>query len=184
MKPFSRYTTASRCDERTAQAYAGHHGQLQKAVVGYGMEMRSETNKVLVTSIEPSSSTNIWMNGQVVEEVDQFEYLGSSQAPDWNFTSHFFWNWHTLLLFILLQVFVRCTVSFNVNPRHRRCSGLDEAKKADFERENGVDSQALTKRGENSRCESTWMGTMWSNTSLSSWLQEELAVRKPCYLRI
>ena len=46
------------------------------------MEISSDKSKILVNSIKPRSSANIWMNGKTLEEVDQFKYLGSTQTKD------------------------------------------------------------------------------------------------------
>ena len=43
------------------------------------MEISSGKSKILVNIIKPGPSTNIQMNGQTPEEVDQFKYLGSTQ---------------------------------------------------------------------------------------------------------
>ena len=48
----------------------------------YGMEISSEKSKILVNSIKPRPSTNLQMNGQTLEEVDQFKYLGSTQTKE------------------------------------------------------------------------------------------------------
>ena len=42
----------------------------------------SDKIKILVNSIKPTPSTNIQINGQTLEEVDQFKYLGSTQTKD------------------------------------------------------------------------------------------------------
>ena len=49
--------------------------RLQESVAEYGMEISSEKSKILVNSIKPRPSTNIQMNGQMLEEVDQFQIL-------------------------------------------------------------------------------------------------------------
>ena len=46
-----------------------------KTAAGYGMEMS-------VDAITPRPSTNIWMNGNVTQEVDHFKYLRSPQTND------------------------------------------------------------------------------------------------------
>ena len=46
----------------------------------YSMEISSNKSKILINSIKPRSSTNIQMNAQTFQEVDQFKYLGSSQT--------------------------------------------------------------------------------------------------------
>ena len=48
----------------------------------YGMEISSDKSKILVNSINPRPSTNIQINGQTLEEVDQFKYIGSTQTKD------------------------------------------------------------------------------------------------------
>ena len=55
----------------------------KKKAAGYGMEISSDKSKIVVSSIKPRpSSTNIWMNGKTLEEVDQVKYLGSTQTKD------------------------------------------------------------------------------------------------------
>ena len=61
--------------------------RLEKTVAGSGIEICSGTSKILVNSIRPRPSTNVWMNhvmnGKVLEKVvDQFKYLGSTQSKD------------------------------------------------------------------------------------------------------
>ena len=56
--------------------------RLEETAAEYGMEISSEKSKILVNSIKPRPSTNIQMNGQTLEEVDQFKYLGSTQTKD------------------------------------------------------------------------------------------------------
>ena len=46
------------------------------------MEFNSDKSKILVNSIKPRPSTNVQMNGQKLEEVDQFKYLGCTQSKD------------------------------------------------------------------------------------------------------
>ena len=46
------------------------------------MEISSDESKLLINSIKPRPSANIQLNGQTVEEVDQFKYLGSTQTED------------------------------------------------------------------------------------------------------
>ena len=45
----------------------------EETVAGYGMEISSDKSKILTNNIKPRRSTNIWMNGKVLEEVDQFK---------------------------------------------------------------------------------------------------------------
>ena len=40
------------------------------------MEISSDNDNILVNSIKPIPSPNIQMNGQTLEEVNQFKYLG------------------------------------------------------------------------------------------------------------
>ena len=47
---------------------------LKKTGAGYGMEISPDKSKILVNSIKPRPSTNIWMNGQTLEEFDQCKY--------------------------------------------------------------------------------------------------------------
>ena len=42
----------------------------------------SDKSKILINSIKPRPPTNIRMNGEVLEEVDQFEYFKSAQTKD------------------------------------------------------------------------------------------------------
>ena len=46
------------------------------------MEISYDNSKILVNSIKPRPSTNVQMNGQTLEEVDQFKYVGSTQTKD------------------------------------------------------------------------------------------------------
>ena len=46
------------------------------------MKTSIDKSKILVNSIKPRQSTSIWMNGKVLEEVDQFSYIGSTQTKD------------------------------------------------------------------------------------------------------
>ena len=46
---------------------------LQKTAVGYGIEISSDKSKILVNIIRPRPSTNIWMDGEKLEEVDRFK---------------------------------------------------------------------------------------------------------------
>ena len=55
---------------------------LEKTAVGYAMEISTDKSKLLSNSIKPRPSTNIWMSGKTLEEVDQFKYLGSTQAEN------------------------------------------------------------------------------------------------------
>ena len=49
---------------------------------GYGKEIRSNESKILVNIIKPRPFTNIRMNVKVLEEVNQFKYLGFTQTKD------------------------------------------------------------------------------------------------------
>ena len=46
------------------------------------MEISADKIKILINSIKPRSSTNIWTIGKMLMEVDQFKYLGSKQTTD------------------------------------------------------------------------------------------------------
>ena len=46
------------------------------------MEISSDKGKIHIDSIKPRPSACIWVNGKVLEEVDQFKYLGSTQIKD------------------------------------------------------------------------------------------------------
>ena len=48
----------------------------------YGMEVSTDKSKVMVNSINNNSRANITMNGQQLEEVDAFKYLGSTLTKD------------------------------------------------------------------------------------------------------
>ena len=56
--------------------------RLGKTAAGYGMEICSDKSKILVNSIKPRPSTNMWINGKMLEEVGQFKYIGSTQTKD------------------------------------------------------------------------------------------------------
>ena len=58
--------------------------RLEKKVAGYGLEISSDKSKILVNSIKPRLSTNIWINGKTLEAMDQFKYLGSAQTKGIN----------------------------------------------------------------------------------------------------
>ena len=49
--------------------------RLEETADEYATEISSDTSKIIVTSIKPTPSTNIQMDGQTVEEVDLFKYL-------------------------------------------------------------------------------------------------------------
>ena len=55
--------------------------RLEETAAEY-MEISSHKNKILVNSIKPIPTTNIQMDGQTLEEVDQLKYLGSTQTKD------------------------------------------------------------------------------------------------------
>ena len=68
---------------------AGNNAELQKltnklasASERYGMEVSSEKSKVMVNSIDTNASADIVMNGQKLEEVDSFRYLGALITKD------------------------------------------------------------------------------------------------------
>ena len=46
-------------------------GRLEKTAAWCGMKVISNKSKIHVNSLEPTPSTNMWMNGQVLEEVSQ-----------------------------------------------------------------------------------------------------------------
>ena len=46
------------------------------------MAFGKEKSKILVNSIKARLSTNTWMDGKVLEVVDQFKYLGSTLSTD------------------------------------------------------------------------------------------------------
>ena len=56
--------------------------RLYKTATGYGMEISFDNCKILVNSIKPKPSAIISIIGKTLEEVDQFKYLGSTQAKD------------------------------------------------------------------------------------------------------
>ena len=56
--------------------------RLEKSAGECGMEISSNRSKILVNSIKPRPSSNIQMNGQTLEEVNQLKYLGSTQTKD------------------------------------------------------------------------------------------------------
>ena len=43
---------------------------LVETAAGFDMEISSNKSKIVVSSIKPKSSINIWMNGETLEEVD------------------------------------------------------------------------------------------------------------------
>ena len=46
------------------------------------MEISCNKSKSIVNNIKPRSSTNKWMNGKALEEVDQSKCFGSTQTKD------------------------------------------------------------------------------------------------------
>ena len=48
------------------------------------MEISSDKGKILINGINVRPSTNMWMNGKTLKEVDQFNYLGCPQTKDEN----------------------------------------------------------------------------------------------------
>ena len=56
--------------------------RLEKTAAEYGMEISSGKSKIIVNSIKPVPSANIQVNGQALEEVDQFKYLASTETKD------------------------------------------------------------------------------------------------------
>ena len=56
--------------------------RLQKTAATYDMEISFGQIKILVNSMKPRPSSNIWANRKALEEVDQFRYLGSTQTKD------------------------------------------------------------------------------------------------------
>ena len=56
--------------------------RLDRTAAGYGMEFSSDKGKILFNGIKLRPSTNIWMNGETLEEVDRFKFLGSTQTKD------------------------------------------------------------------------------------------------------
>ena len=52
--------------------------KLETTVAGYGLEISSDKSKILMNSIKPRPSTNTKINEEVLEEVDQLKYLGST----------------------------------------------------------------------------------------------------------
>lgn len=56
--------------------------RLEEAARAYGMEISAEKSKILVSSHKHLPSPNITMNGQMLEEVRDFNYLGSFVSTD------------------------------------------------------------------------------------------------------
>lgn len=56
--------------------------RLEHASTLFGMEVSSEKSKILVNSHTDQEPTNITLNGQKLEEVDNFKYLGSTLSKD------------------------------------------------------------------------------------------------------
>ena len=48
------------------------------------MEISSDKSKIIINTIKPTPSrlTNICMNGKMLEEVDPFKFLGSTEVKD------------------------------------------------------------------------------------------------------
>ena len=56
--------------------------RLEKAAGRYGMEISSEKSKIMVNSNTHQAATSITLNGQMLEEVDSFKYLGATLTKD------------------------------------------------------------------------------------------------------
>ena len=56
--------------------------RLEKASQKLGMEISAEKSKILVTSTSDNPTTAIVLNGEVLEEVQSFKYLGAIIAKD------------------------------------------------------------------------------------------------------
>ena len=56
--------------------------RLERAAGAHGMEISSEKSKVMVNSHNQQAATSIKLNGQELEEVDNFKYLGSTLTKD------------------------------------------------------------------------------------------------------
>ena len=56
--------------------------RLEETSTAYGMEVSAEKSKILVNSHNQQAPTNIMLNGQKLEEVDNFKYLGSNLSKD------------------------------------------------------------------------------------------------------
>ena len=54
----------------------------ENSAVSYGMEICCDKGKIIVNSIKPRPSINVWTNGKTLEELDQLKYLGSTQTKD------------------------------------------------------------------------------------------------------
>ena len=72
------------CSEAVKKKLRQLTERLEEIAAEYGMEISSDKSKIIVSSMKPRRSTNIQMNGQTHEEVDQyqFKYLGSTQTKD------------------------------------------------------------------------------------------------------
>lgn len=57
-------------------------GRLENRAGAYGMEVSSEKSKVLVNGTDDTTSATIFMNGQQLEEVANFKYLGATLTKD------------------------------------------------------------------------------------------------------
>lgn len=56
--------------------------RLEEVARAYGMEISAEKSKILVNSINKTAPANITMNGQTLEVVKEFKYLGSFVSED------------------------------------------------------------------------------------------------------
>ena len=61
--------------------------RLEETAVEHGMEISSEKSKIIVNITKPRPSTNIQMDGETLQEVDQFKYSGSTQTKNISKTS-------------------------------------------------------------------------------------------------
>ena len=58
-------------------------GRLEKKLLPLTAWKSAPTkDKILVNSIKPRPSTNLWINVKTLEEVDQFKYVGYTQTKE------------------------------------------------------------------------------------------------------
>ena len=56
--------------------------RLEETPAVYDILISSNKSKILVNSVKPRPSSNVWMDRKMSEEVDEFKYLGSTQTKD------------------------------------------------------------------------------------------------------
>ena len=73
----NRSNSATRGLPTTSIGWEAMKNKLQESLKDWqnGMDISSDKSKVLVNSIKPKPSTNMWMNEKTLKEVEKLKYL-------------------------------------------------------------------------------------------------------------